>query len=117
MGHDLDRLAEVVAAALTLNDVLVDLARCDVVLAGEGDVEVALVVAEIEVDLAAVGEDENLAVPARCSVTVGVEPGAASVLLGVHGAGIDIEVGVDFDRRDLEAERLEQKTRRRGCSG
>jgi hypothetical protein len=101
VGHDLHRLAEVVAAALTLDDVLVNLARCDVVLAGEGDVEVALVVAEIEVDLAAVGEDENLAVPARCSVTVGVEPGAASVLLGVHGAGIDIEVGVDFDRRDV----------------
>jgi hypothetical protein len=66
--HDLDRLAQVVALALALDDVLVDLARGDVVVAREGDVQVALVVAEIEVDLAAVREDEDLAVPVRCSV-------------------------------------------------
>ena len=46
---------------------LVDLARGDVVVASEGDIEVALVVAEIEVDFAAVGENENLAVPTKYS--------------------------------------------------
>lgn len=66
--HHLHRLAQVVALALTLDDVLVNLARCDVVIACECDVEVSLVVAEIEVDLAAVREDEDLAVPVRCSV-------------------------------------------------
>jgi hypothetical protein len=65
---DLHRLAQIVAAALALDDMLVDLARGDVVLARQGDVEVALVVAEIEVDLAAVGEDEDLAVPASVSI-------------------------------------------------
>lgn len=63
VGHDLHRLAEIVALALALNDVLVDLARGDVVVAGKGDVEVALVVAEIEVDFTAVGEDEDFAMP------------------------------------------------------
>ncbi len=53
MGHDLHRLAEIIAAALLLNDVQVYLAGGDVVLAGEADREVSLVVAKIEVDFAA----------------------------------------------------------------
>jgi hypothetical protein len=65
---DLHRLAEIVAFALALDDMLVDLARRDVVLARQGDVEVALVVAQVEVDFAAVGEDENFAVPARALI-------------------------------------------------
>jgi hypothetical protein len=52
--HDLHGFAEVVAFALALDDMLVDLAGCDVVVAREGDVEVTLIVAEIEVDFAAV---------------------------------------------------------------
>jgi hypothetical protein len=71
VGHDLYRLAQVVALALALNDVLVDFARGDVVVAGEGDVEVALVVAEIEVDFAAVGEYEDFAVPGGVLVWCG----------------------------------------------
>jgi hypothetical protein len=58
--------------------VLVDLARGDVVVAREGDVQVALVVAEIEVDLAAVREDEDLAVPVRCSVCYAAQPECSS---------------------------------------
>ncbi len=58
---DLHRLAEVVAAALALDDVLVDLARGDVVVLGEGHVEVALVVAQVQVGLAAVVENVDLA--------------------------------------------------------
>jgi hypothetical protein len=63
VGDDLNGAPEVVATALALDDVLVDFAGCDVVLAGEGDVQVALVVAEVEVDFAAVVEDEDFAVP------------------------------------------------------
>ena len=63
---DLHRLAQVVALALALDDMLVDFAGRDVVIAGQGDVEITLVVAEVEVDFAAVGEDEYFAVPARC---------------------------------------------------
>jgi hypothetical protein len=69
VGHNLYRLAKIVAFALALDDVLVDLTSCDIVVAGESDVEVTLVVAEIEVDFAAVGEDEYFAVPANCSVS------------------------------------------------
>lgn len=61
--HDLNGAAEVVAATLFLDYVLVDLAGCDVVLAGESDVEVALVVTKIEIDFSTVVEDENFTVP------------------------------------------------------
>jgi hypothetical protein len=63
VGDDLHSLAEIVTFSLALNDVLVDLASCDVVVAGEGDVEVSLVIAEIEIDFTAVGENEYFAVP------------------------------------------------------
>jgi hypothetical protein len=66
--NDLHRLAQVVALALALDDVLVDLAGGNVVVAGQGNVEIALVVAEIEIDFTTVGENEDLAVPARCLV-------------------------------------------------
>ena len=65
---DLHGLTQVVALALALDDMLVDFARRDVVIACQGNVEVALVVAEIEVDFAAVGKDEYFAVPGPCSV-------------------------------------------------
>ena len=63
VGDDLHCFTQVVALALALDDVLVDFARGDVVVAGQSDVEVALVVAEIEVDFTAVGEDEDFAMP------------------------------------------------------
>lgn len=63
MWNDLNSASEVVAATLLLDNVLVDFAGCDVVLAGESDVEVTLVVAKIEVDLSAVVENEDLTVP------------------------------------------------------
>lgn len=63
MWDDLYGFTQVVALALAFDNVLVDLASGDVVVAGEGDVEVALVVAKIEVDFAAVGEDEYFAMP------------------------------------------------------
>ena len=63
MWDDLYGFTQVVALALAFDNVLVDLASGDVVVAGEGDVEVALVIAKIEVDFAAVGEDEYFAMP------------------------------------------------------
>jgi hypothetical protein len=56
-------VAQVVSSALFLDDVLVDLAGGDVVFARQGNVEVALVVAEIEVDFTAVVENKDLAMP------------------------------------------------------
>lgn len=97
MRHNLDGAAEVVATAFLFNDVLVDLAGGDVVIAGQIEAEVALVVAQVEIGLAAVLEHEALA-----------------VLLGVHGAGVDIDVGVDFDGGDSKAHSLEQQASGRG---
>lgn len=100
---DLHGFTQVVAPPLALNYMLVYLARRDVVLAGEGDVQVALVVAEIEVDFAAVGEDEDFAVPVLLLNGLLYIGGRwrSSILLGVHGPRIDIEVRVDLDRRDV----------------
>ena len=80
---DLDGLAEVVAAALLGDDLLVDAAGGEVVVARELGVGEALVVAEVEVGLGAVVGDEDLA-----------------VLEGRHGAGVDVEVGVELHQVD-----------------
>ena len=63
MRHNLHCTSEVVATTLALYDVLVDLASCNVVLARQRDVEIALVVPEIEVDLTAIVKDEDFAMP------------------------------------------------------
>ena len=62
VGDDLDGFAEVVAAALFENDLLVDAAGGEVVVARERRVGEALVVAEVEVGLSAVIGDEDFAV-------------------------------------------------------
>ncbi len=73
VGNYLDSFAQVVAAALFLDDLLVDAAGGEVVVAGEGRVGEALVVAQVEVGLRAVVGDKNFA-----------------VLEGRHGSGIDV---------------------------
>ena len=62
VGDDLDGGAEIVAAALAGDDLLVDAARSDVVRLAGGDAGEALVVTEIEVGLGAVVGDVDLAV-------------------------------------------------------
>ena len=108
---DLHRLAQIVAPALPLDDMLVDLAGRDVVRARQGDVQVALVVAEIEVGLAAVGQDEDLAVPTDASVLYAPPGRLQCLLLRVHGARIDIEVRVHLDGRHVLARQWEAADR------
>ena len=67
VGHDLHCLAQVIAFALPLYDMLVDLARRDVIRAREGNIEVSLVIAQIKIDLAAVIQHEHLAVSVASS--------------------------------------------------
>ena len=93
MGYNLDSAAKVLALALVLDNLLVDLAGGDVVVAGKVDTEITLVVAEIEIGLATIMKDEALA-----------------VLLGVHGTSINVDVGVNLDSGDLKAEGLEKET-------
>jgi hypothetical protein len=90
--------AEVVAAPLLGEDLLIDAPGGDVVLPARRIAGEALVVAEVEVGLGAVVGDEHLA-----------------VLVGRHRAGIDVEIGVELAQADLVAARLQQRAERRGC--
>ena len=95
--NDLHRASEVVAAAFLLNHALVDLARRPVRIAGRGGVREPLVVAEIEVGLAAVVGDVDLA-----------------VLIRAHRAGVDVDVGVELLQPTRVAVALEQAADGRG---
>ena len=90
-------LAEVVAAALGGEHGRVDRAGGGVGVAGEVLVDEPLVVAEVEVGLAAVVGDEHLAVLER-----------------VHRARVDVDVRVELLHRDPQAAGLEQAPERGG---
>ncbi len=94
--NHLHGLAEIIAAALALNDLFVNAAAGEVVGAGERGVREALVMAEIEIGFGAIVGDENFAVLERA-----------------HGAGIDVEIGIEFLQRDGEAAAFEQTADRR----
>ena len=84
VGDDLDGLAEVVAAAFLGDDLLVDTAGGEVVVAGKVGVGEALVVAKVKIGFRAVVGHEDLAVLKRR-----------------HGARVDVQVGVKFHQVDL----------------
>ena len=94
VGHvrnHLHGLSQVVAAALARDDLFVDASAGQVVGLRERRVREALVVAQIEIGFGAVVGDEHLAVLERA-----------------HGAGIDVQVGIEFLKRDLQAAAFEQ---------
>ena len=90
---DLDRAAEVVAAALLGDDRLVDPAGRDVGELGQVLVDEALVVTEVEVGLGAVVGDEHLA-----------------VLVRAHRARIHVDVRIELEDGDVQAASLEEST-------
>ena len=99
VGHvrdDLHGAAVVAAAALAVEHGEVHLPGRDGRPARQVFVDEALVVAEVEVGLHAVLGDEHLA-----------------VLVGVHRAGIDVEIRVELLNRHRIAARLEQPAQRR----
>ena len=75
MRNYLHGLSKVVTPPLTLYDMLVNLAGCDVVLPSQCDVQVSFIVSQIEVNFSAVIEDKAL-----------------SVLRGSHSSSIDIHI-------------------------
>lgn len=75
---NLDGFAKEVALALLVDDLLVDLAGGDAVAARQGNVEVSLVVAQVEIDLTAVGQDEALSMPMSIMRSAGQRKDASS---------------------------------------
>ena len=96
--HHLHGAAQIVAAPLGREHVLIDAPGCDVVVAPGRDAGEALVVAQIEIGLRAVVGDEHLA-----------------VLVGAHRAGIDVEIGVELAQPHRIAPCLQQCAERRRC--
>ena len=79
VGNDLDRAALIVAAAFLVDDREINFAGGVVAIAIERSVGEAFVVAEIEVGFGAVVEHVDFA-----------------VLVGAHGSGVDIDVGIEL---------------------
>ena len=96
--NDLNGLAQVVAAALFQDDLLVDPAGRKVVVARERRMREALVVAQVEVGFRAVVGHKDLAVLERR-----------------HGSRVDVEVGVELHQVHAQAAALEQAADR--CRG
>ena len=86
---DLHGLAQILAAALLVEHVPVHLAGGEVGVLVQILVDEALIVAEVEIGLRAVLGDVDLA-----------------VLIGAHGAGVHVDVGVELLSGDLQAARL-----------
>lgn len=89
--NHLNRLAQIVALSLLADHLLIDLASGDVVVAVKSDIEESFVVAEIEIDFAAIVQNKYLAMLERRK-----------------SAGVDIEIGINLDACDLESAVLEQ---------
>ena len=77
--NHLHGLAQIIAAALARDDLLVDASAGQVVGLGQRSVGEALIVAQVEIGLGAVVGDEDLAVLERA-----------------HGAGIDVQIRIEF---------------------
>ena len=90
----LHRRPEVVAAALLLDDGLVDLTGGDVIGLGGVHTGEALVVPQVEVGLRAVVGHEDLA-----------------VLIGAHRPRIDVQIGVKLAQADLIAASLQERAK------
>ena len=96
MGNDLDGGAQVLAATLLVQHVLIDTAGGKAVAAAQASADKTLVVTQVQVGFGAVFGHEYL-----------------TVLVRAHGAGIHIDVGIHFDQGDVEAAGFQQSGQ--GC--
>ena len=94
--NDLDRLAEIVAAAFLFDHRKINAAGRPIVRLRKLRVSEAFVVAQIEIGFRAVVSDEDFAVLKRR-----------------HRARIDVDVRIELDQRDVQPARLEQAADRR----
>ena len=110
MGHNLDGLAKIVATALLLDNIQIDLAGGDVVLASKAHREIPLVVAKIEINLAAYilsastqPQNHELVV-----LRTGAQDKALAVLGRGHQPRINRDIRIDLDAADSEAEGFQE---------
>ena len=94
---DLNRAAEVVAAAFFGDDVFVHLPRAEAVAAGHGGVDETFVVSQVEVGFRAVVGHEHFAVLER-----------------THRAGIDVDIRVELEHGHVQTARFEDGGNRSG---
>ena len=91
--YNLDCLAKVFTLTLPHDYVIVDLTRRRRICTRHIDVEEALVMAKIKVCFGTIIGNEYL-----------------TMLVGIHRAGVDVDVGVELLNRDREATLTEQET-------
>ena len=96
MGYDLNGRAEILAAALFIEHVPVYFTGGEIRVFVEILVDETLVVAEVEIGLRAVFRDVNFA-----------------VLIGAHGARVNVDIRIELLRRYLESARFENSSERR----
>ena len=94
---DLHRAAEVIAAPFLADDVFVDAPGGEIVAPAGGQADKAFVMAEIEIGFRPVTGHEHLAVLKR-----------------THGAGINVDVGVELDQGDFQTPCFEHGGQRGG---
>ena len=96
VGNHLHGRAEIVAASLLGDQLLVDAPGCDVVLAIGAAPGKALVMAKVEIRLGAVVGDEHFPMLGRA-----------------HRAGVDVEIGIELAQADGVAARLKKRAQSR----
>ena len=98
MRDDLHGVAQIIAAPLALDDSAINHARRHIGELAQILINETFVVAQIQIGFGAIFGDENLA-----------------VLVRVHGAGVHVEIRVDFLNGDFEAARFEEGAQARRC--
>ena len=96
VGNDLNRGTQILAPAFLVQHVPVHLSGSQVGELIQVFVDEALVVTQVQIGLRAVLGDVDLA-----------------VLVGAHGAGVNVDVGVQLLGGDLQSPRLEKTAKRR----
>jgi len=95
MWNNLHRRTQVITAALSGDDGVIDLAGGDIVVFGQRLIQKPFVVPQVKVGFGTVIKYEHLA-----------------VLEGVHCSRVDVQVGIEFDVADLQAALLQQQADR-----
>ncbi|OIQ63239.1 hypothetical protein GALL_552200 [mine drainage metagenome] len=95
MRNDLYCLAKVVAPAFFLKHAFVNLARCEVVGLFHARLDKTLIVTQVEVSLGTVIGDKYF-----------------TMLERRHGARVDVQIGIEFDKSDFEASRFQNRSKR-----